>query len=175
LEGHIRYDEVFFRRLIKHYQDIGYLGSADDAYYLYRKERRKTLNPFYRMAELFFLDITFGYGVRPWTLLRSFFLLWVFFGFYYIGFLRHKTDWRTPRWRAWSPFFHRFRGFGWSFLHSLDVITPGIDLHSLTSLKDGYTFKEKSKGVVWGQRIQKFLGWYLLALFFILFGKIWIR
>lgn len=176
LKGHLKYDETFYVALIKNYQDMGWLRQADDAYYIYRKEKRTRRNIFWGILERVVLEIPFGYGVKPWKLLYSFLLFWWGFSWYYVGFLRGRNDDWVLHWSvAWNPRRHRFRCFTWSLLHSLDIITPGIDLHSLASLKRGYIFKEKSKGVIWGERIQKLFGWYLLALFLVMFGKIWVR
>lgn len=178
LKGHLEYDETFYIALIKNYQDMGWLSQADDAYYNYRREKRIRSSFLRRVVELIFLEIPFGYGVEPLKLLRSFLILWGIFGLYYVGFLRQGENCILPWWRAWNPFRYKCRCFAWALIHSFDILTPGIDIDSLTDpfLEESpFIFRQKSKAVIWGQRVQKLLGWYLLALFFILFGKIWIR
>ena len=65
----------------------------------------------------------------------------------------------------------------WAFLHSLNNLTPGIDLHTLTDkllARTPYRFHD-SAFVQNVERLQRVLGWYLLALFLVMFSKIWIR
>ena len=65
----------------------------------------------------------------------------------------------------------------WAFLHSLNVLTPGIDLHTLSDkllAKGPYRFQDTAF-VQNVERIQRVIGWYLLALFLVMFSKIWIR
>ena len=176
LKEHLEYNETFYIALIKNYQDMGWLSQAEDCYYTYRKEKRKRrANHLYSIAELVFLEATFGYGVKPFKLLGSFLFLWIPFSLFCIGFLRHK-------WTGKSLYGAVVRDtllvFIWALIHSINIMTPGIELHSLKDpfLRDSpYNFPEESKAVIWGQRLQQILGWYLLALFFIMFGKIWIR
>ena len=116
---------------------------------------------------------------KPLKLGRSFVLLWFGFSWCYIYFLRHKEKGTSP-WSTAPYTWHEFRGFMWGFLHSLDMLTPGLDLHSLVDpyLKkkaSRYEFHDQSETVINIHRLQQVMGWYLLALFFIMFGKIWIR
>ena len=185
LRGHLEYDKTFYIALIKNYQDMGWLDEADDCYYTYRVEKRKQVNEYNeplhswhkRVVEYIVLDFPFGYGVKPFKLFRSVLLLWIPFGWYYVFFLCHREKGTSP----WStaPFTrHEFWGFVWGFLHSLNVLTPGIDFHSLSDpflRKSSYRFCGESEVIINAQRLQQVFGWYLLALFFILFGKIWIR
>ena len=179
LEGHIVYDQVFFRDLIKHYQNIGWLELADDAYYLYRYEKaRQSLGILSGLVERIFLELPFGYGVKPWILLRSFLILWLAFGFYYVGFLRRPGAWWFGNGiKPWNPFRDKCRCFFWAAIHSLNILTPGIDLQPMRFIKASqYELVEsESKRLVWVQRVQQLLGWYLLALFLVMFGKIWVR
>ena len=178
LKGKFKFDETFYVALIKNYADMGWLKEADDAYYTYRAEKRKRLESGLRKsAELIFLEFPFGYGVKPLFLLRSFILVWIPFGWYYAFFLRHREKGTSP-WRT-RPFTrYEFWGFAWAFLHSLDAMAQGLEFHSLTDPffdESPYQFRERKKAVINVQRFQQLLGWYLLALFLILFGKIWIR
>jgi len=176
LKGHFKYNETFYIALIKNYQNIGWFSQADDVYYTYRREKRIRSSLWRRVAELI-LEIPFGYGVKPLRLLCSFLILWLPFSFYYTGFLRYPDKWILSGIRPWNPVRDRFRCFAWALIYSLDNLTPGIDLHPLRFLEASpYIFtKAKSRKVIWVKRMQQILGWYLLALFVILFGKIWIR
>jgi hypothetical protein len=135
----------------------------------------RPVNPLYkRVIEYILLDFSFGYGVKPKKLLRTFLIVWILFSFYYVGFLRHKDKWILRWWQAWNPFRICFL---WSLIHSFNILTPGIELYSLISLKASpYRFTQaESKKVIYVQRAQQILGWYLFTLFLILFGKVWIR
>lgn len=104
LKGHLEYDKIFYIALIKNYQDMGWLGEADDCYYTYRVEKRsqvnedgKLLNSWHKRAvEYIFLDFPFGYGVKPFKLLRSFLIMWIPFSLFYVCFLRHDEKGTTP-------------------------------------------------------------------------------
>jgi hypothetical protein len=66
-----------------------------------------------------------------------------------------------------------------AIVHSFNTLTPGIELDSLEnyfSHSSGYMFP-KDKRLIFAamETAQKVLGWYLIILFGILFGKIWIR
>lgn len=65
---------------------------------------------------------------------------------YYVGFLRYKDDRISPWWRAWNPFRYKCRCFAWSLIHSFNLLTPGIDIDSLTDpfLEEGpFIFRQK--------------------------------
>jgi len=149
--------------------------------YIIEKEKEKLniykggITPLYkRIVEYIMLDSTFGYGVKPWNMFRSFLLLWIPFSLYYALCLHSKRS--SDAFRFWRAFYDKLWRVSWGLLHSLDNITPGVDLRSLNSLERRQCqFNEGSSWITWVQRIQTFLGWYLLALFFIMFGKIWIR
>jgi len=178
LKGHLAYDKTFYVALVEAYQHMGRLKEANDVYYTYRKEgRRRHPNFLHRIGELIFLEITFGYGVKPLMLARSFLILWLPFGLFYVAFLRHRENGSSPFW-----FFpinrHKLYGFVWGLLHSFSILTPGLDLDAYAAPyleKSPYRFETKSEWLYHMQIAQRLLGWYLLALFFILFGKIWIR
>lgn len=178
LKEHLEYNETFYSALIKNYKDIGWLNQADDAYYTYRREKRKRRSALYSAAEFIFLEIPFGYGVKPLILLRSFLILWLAFGFYYVGFLRRKERWYSPY--KCIRFLYRY-GLplvGWGIIHSLDNLTPGIDISSLSTMlldRGVCVFNSKSRAVIVAESVQKLLGWYLIALFLVMFGKIWVR
>ena len=178
LKGHFEYDETFYVALIQNYQGMGWLSQADDAYYTYRVEGRKRRpNRLHRLAELVLLELPFGYGVKPLILLRSFLVLWIPFSWFYVFCLRHRDEGTSP-WRLFPLDRHKFAGFTWAFLHSFSILTPGLDLDSFAAPyleKSPYRFNTKSSWVYYLQVTQRLLGWYLLALLFILFGKIWIR
>jgi len=178
LKGHFKYNETFYVALIQNYQGMGWLSQADDAYYTYRVERRKRRpNRLHRLAELVLLELPFGYGVKPLILLRSFLVLWIPFSWLYVFCLRHRDKGTSP-WCLFPLDRHKFAGFTWAFLHSFSILTPGLDLDSFAAPyleKSPYRFNTKSSWVYYIQVAQRLLGWYLLALLFILFGKIWIR
>ena len=130
-----------------------------------------------KWAEYVLLEITFGYGVKPWKLLCSFLILWIPFSLYYAGFLRHPEKLPSRGIWLWNPFRDWCRCISWAAIHSFNILTRGIDFEATRFIEaSGYELvKAESKRVVWIQRLQQILGWYLLALFLIMFGKIWIR
>jgi len=189
LKHHLNYNETFYIALIKNYSDMGWLREADDAYYTYRVEKRKfrrrnlnkipnTMSRLFENVKLVFdylmLDFTFGYGVKPNKLLRTLILFWIPFAFYYVGFLRTSSGENLPWWRAWNPFYKPNR-LAWSLIYSLDTLTPGINFESFETINQKVFIKKNAKRVLYIRRFQEALGWYLVALFLIMFGKVWIR
>ena len=77
LKGHLEYSETFYIALIKNYREIGWLQEADDCYHTYRVEKRKERSLCAGILEWQFLEATFGYGVKPWILLRTFLIFWI--------------------------------------------------------------------------------------------------
>jgi hypothetical protein len=194
LRGHLYYNETFYIALIKNYRDMGWFAEADDCYYTYRVEKRKhrlnelnevkkegennpsTIGRWWDKAKLYgewtLLDLTFGYGVKPLKLLKTYLFIWLVFILIYMAFLRlqyqngKKSIWQWPRKLLRST------------VHSLDTLTPGINLYAFTELRPFYFDTTKSwKKLILNtfQRGQQIFGWYLAALFLILFTRIWIR
>jgi hypothetical protein len=196
LKNHLNYNETFYIALIKNYRDMGWFSEADDCYYTYRAEKRKDLlkklnnekkddgnnpttiirwlNKTKTYGEYVLLDWTFGYGVKPSKIFRTFLIFWITFSFYYVGFLRSKYGEKLPWWKAWNPIYKPSR-FAWALLYSLDKLTPAIKLDSLKSLNPNVFIKQSSKRVIYVERLQNLLGWYWFALFLILFSRVWIR
>ena len=184
LKGHLKYDETFFIALIKNYRDMGWFTEADDSYYTYRVEKRKHLlespspiNFWEKLGlygEFLLLDFTFGYGVKPLKILRTFLILLMAFSFYYVGFLRSKYGERLPWWKARNPIYKPSR-FAWALFYSFDKLTPAIKFKALETLNPNVFIKQKSKRVIYVERFQNLLGWYWFALFLILFSRVWIR
>ena len=125
-----------------------------------------------RWGEKIFLDIPFGYGVKPWYLLRSYSLICFIFGLFYLICLREKKSNQLFVFRFNKSWFLEFF---WAVFHSLDILTPGIDLQSKKIIPKACVLKEKNKVVYWGKVVQRLFGWYFLVLFLIMFSKIWVR
>jgi len=65
--------------------------------------------------------------------------------------------------------------FAWALIHSLDNITPGINFQSIKTMSPYAFIEPDSKTIIYLQRAQQILGWYLLVLLLTLFNKICIR
>jgi hypothetical protein len=199
LKRHLNYNETFYIALIKNYREMGWLREADDAYYTYRVEKRKfrwrdfnkikssqsnfndigrIIHRSFENIKLIFdylmLDFTFGYGVKPRKLFRTLIFFWIPFAFYYVGFVHTGSGENLPWWRAWNPFYKPDR-LAWALIYSLDTLTPGINFESFETIQQKVFIKKNAKRVLYVRRFQEALGWYLLALFLIMFGKVWIR
>jgi uncharacterized protein YjbI with pentapeptide repeats len=180
--GEIPFSEPFYKARIKSYQDFGMWNEADNDYHTYRLEKRKQQpNPVRRVAELILLQIPFGYGVKPWNLLYTFLIVWLLPSSYYFSLLSYsdakKTIIEKILDKSSSFTRHEYLGLLVVFVHSLNTIIP-FKLDSLVnSLHESsrYVFLKKRWGFIWVESVQKVLSWYLLILFGILFGKIWIR
>ncbi len=181
LKYHLKYDETFYIALINNYNNIGWFTDADDAYYTYRKEKRKSRPTWESIPEWIFLECTFGYGVKPWILLRTFLIFWILPSLIYLRFIYYKESIPLPIW--WfsvKKYYRLFRWpwiifhsrFCWALIHSLDTLTPGVTFKSLETLNP---YKFDSKKAIYVERLHHIVGWYLLALFLILFSRVWIR
>ena len=195
LKNHLKYNETFYIALFNNYRDMGWYNEADDCYYTYRVEKRKhrknnlikarknyddkkVLNFQYPLERLrlglewLFLDRSFGYGVKPLILLKSYVFLWLVFIPIYVFFLRLQYQ------NGQKTIWHWLRKFLRSSVHSLDTLTPGINLYAFTELHPFYfdTMKNWKKILLnIFHRCQQVLGWYLAALFLILFSRVFIR
>lgn len=172
LKGNLKYNETFYIALIKNFRDMGWFTEADDCYYTYRVEKRKRRSYWTGLFESIFLEKTFGYGVKPLTLLKSYGILWLIFIPIYVSFLR--LQYQNGRKNIW----HWPRKYLRSAVHSIDTLTPGINLYAFTELRPFYfdtskTWKKLLLNIF--HRCQQILGWYLAALFLILFSRVWIR
>ena len=92
IKNHLRYDETFYIALIKNYNEIGWFTEANDAYFTYRSEKRKMRSFFLRIAEFIFLELTFGYGVRPINLLGTFIIILLIPTFLYRRFIHSDLN-----------------------------------------------------------------------------------
>jgi len=202
LKGKLAYDEAFYIALIENYQSRGWFLEADDAHYAYRVEKRKRRetdpSPKERWKgkmELVFLEIPFGYGVKPLNLLYTYTSLLLFFSIMYLFFTQRtpscpfslRRRWREFRlymgqhwWKLWKHVLQLIvltvnSRFAWSLIHSIDNLTPGIDFRSMDTIGPGVTIRGDSRALSYLHRIQQAIGWYLLILLLALFSKTAIR
>ena len=161
---------------------MGWFHEAADSFFNYRKQKRKRKGFVIGFIERIFLEESFGYGVKPWILLRSFLFLWIIPSFIYLRFIHFKNAFPLPSWwfskkrRTIRPrrFFWKFfrSRFSWALIYSIDTLISGISFEPLKTLTL-YNFDPQKTICI--KRIQQVIGWYLLVLFLILFSKIWIR
>jgi hypothetical protein len=142
-----------------------------------------------------FQELPYGYGVRYWRFLVTFIFIWFCFAIHYQRRVRYVT--KSSKVQAGQRKINRIygrkiallskfhtlylRSLAWAALHSLNNMTPGIDLHSIedkwlrNNNRESKLIIFKREWPIWGQRIQQVIGWYLLALFLLMFGRIWMR
>ena len=194
LKDHFLYNETFYMALIKNYREMGWFTEADDCYYTYRVEKREhRLNKllsqdqdgdtnsstsgswwskFMLNLEWLFLDRTFGYGVKPFKLLKTYIFLWLLFIPIYVAFLRLQYQYGKRKW-----YMELLRKTSRATVHSVDNLTPGINLYAFSTLTpycfDTTGHKKLFLNII--VRFQQIAGWYLAALFLILFSRVWIR
>ena len=178
---------------------MGWFPQADDAYYTYRMEKRKIrekhdsrMERLKGKAEKWFLEIPFGYGVKPFTLLCSFIVLWFFFAICYLFFIQREDTTISPRQEIrsqfksylrknwWKPWKHAYlilvnNRFAWALIHSLDNITPGINFRSIETMNPYKLVEKYQREIIYLQRFQQIIGWYLLVLLLTLFSRICLR
>jgi hypothetical protein len=90
----IQYRDTTYLSLIENLKSLGFFDDADNCYYDYRIERRKTLpNPIYKFFD-WLLFLFYGYGVRPLRPLAGLVFLIIAFGllYPYLGFAGESTS-----------------------------------------------------------------------------------
>ncbi|MEJ1415312.1 MAG: hypothetical protein RPU90_17360 [Candidatus Sedimenticola sp. (ex Thyasira tokunagai)] len=181
LKDHVVFNRQFFSFLVKNYESLGLYYEADDAYYLGKTIENQSRPIFPRIINDLLLDWTFGYGTKPSRLIiSSFWIIIVYWSIYlYIVKLQGnrrkrsiiKTAFKNPKGINIYEIF-------WCLHHSIDQLTPGIDLNSKSkvSLKrlESKSFLNK-KSTMYIENSQKLIGWYILLLLVVMFGKIGIR
>lgn len=175
LKGILRYDETFYTALIKNYQDLGWRNTAHDVYYTYQTEKRKKQpNSFYKFAELILLELPFGYGVKLWHFGITFSFFLIAPGLWYWSCLLRPAE----KGSIWEFLGNESLALLLGVAHSLNQLTPAIEIDSFVyklSKWSGYSLKTDRGCIIIPSTVQTVLGWYLLILFGILFGKLWVR
>jgi len=163
----LAYDEQFYIFLIKTFKEHGQFRDADEAYYDYRSRTRKFKKCYdpTRVIEVIFLDLSCGYGVKPFrALLFGMAIILIFSGLYY--------QFEAIKNRGKLDSIPKFK----------DALYFSVNTFTRVGHGDWYPTEEFLW--VWKIKICRFrtlamleglLGWLILALFLITLGKVWIR
>ncbi|PWI46421.1 hypothetical protein CEE45_16890 [Candidatus Heimdallarchaeota archaeon B3_Heim] len=168
IKGRLVWDETFYAQLIKHYKESGEFGDADSAYYEYRVRERRIEKRWYnptRGLEYIFLDLSCGYGVKPFrAVLYGLVLIFLFSCFYY------------------QPKAVKERGKPDSKPRFTDAFYFSVNTFTTVGYGDWYPTAQFLK--IKGRKIcrfrtlamiEGFVGWLIIALFLVTLGKVWIR
>jgi len=178
LDGHMTYNRANYAFVLKNFQQLGYTDDYDDCYYDFRVQIRRNESSWYspsRFAEWVFLDLTCGYGVKPfraifWCILVIISFAWL----YQMGGIKkryHEKQPSNPR-TKWKKFqdalifslstFTTLRYGDWYptekriCLRFLNLEIPFLRIHTWAMLEG-------------------LIGWLLLALFLVTLSRRWIR
>ncbi len=169
LEGKLDCDGTSYINLAKSFRNAEKYDDADAVYYEYRVKRRKLTKRLHdptRLLEFVFLDLSCGYGVKPFrALLFGVTIILIFSGFYCrTGAIRNRED------PSLKPKF-------------MDAVYFSANTFTTVGYGDWYPTEEFLMRV-WRLKVCRFrslammeglLGWLILALFLITLGKVWIR
>jgi hypothetical protein len=184
LENHLVYHRQTYSDLIKIYQTRGDNDTRNEVYYRFRVEKRKNeiapFNPI-RFIEWIFLDLSCGYGVKPFRVIHYSFSIILLFTFFFLrnGAIIHRDSVsssnskgyntkKTERLRNAIYFsittFTRL-GFGDWYPSSIHIIIQ------IPFLKRRIKLIRYTTLAV----IESFLGWFMLALFMVTLANVWLR
>ena len=189
LDGHVYYDPPNYFSVLRNFQQLGYTDDYDECYYDFRVQARKHEQRWYspiRWAEWIFLDLTCGYGVKPFRAGGWVVGLMLFFTLIYtkkgaIEFQSEKSECngmtekgqhcRRKGRKPGTEFCHlhqdqatRSRRF-WNALY--------VSVGTFTTL--GYGAYRPVGKYRYCAMLEGLIGWLLLALFLVTLGKKWIR
>lgn len=83
LKNKLEYDEGAYLPLIENYKKLGYFDDANDCYYELRTEMAIRRSSIRDMLFDRLLDLSYGYGVKPWNAVYWSFGVIIILGFYY--------------------------------------------------------------------------------------------
>lgn len=180
----VRFDKQFFSFLIQNFESLGLYQEADDVFYRSKVAESNNKSYFFKYIDVFFLDFTFGYGVKPLNLFLSFIVVLVFYMGLYFVMLSMKGRAQVDRSGFDEKIFiYVFRNIrlnllAWSLHHSFDQMTPGIDLRSkspsiIKALNNIPAIN--GKAMIYIENSQRIIGWFLLLLLVVMFGKLGVR
>lgn len=182
------FDGQVYLRLIKNFKELEQFEDANNAYYEYRVLKRRNEKTWYdptRFLEWLFLDLSCGYGVRPFrTILYGGGIILLFtLAFYQTGAIQKR---RTEKEQEGHSRKSRF----------MDALYFSINTFTTVGYGDWYPTKEtlrinlpyprvKRNPIGWVEvplfirfrtlaMIEGVLGWLIMTLFLVTLAKVWI-
>lgn len=185
IKGKLYYDDWVYAKLINIYENMGRYEDADGAYYEFREQKRKHYrNLLKRAFEFILLDLTCGYGVKPFrAIIFLIVILLIFSGFYYNNIIINIKDKNKAK-IIWNRFKNSLFISGSAFISgrfeekylSRDIFSIKIYYPVIKNKSIKYNYLEiKSIRYKTIALIERLLGWLILALFLVTLGKVWIR
>ncbi|MDN5203295.1 potassium channel family protein [Fulvivirgaceae bacterium BMA10] len=168
IEDKFNYDGRFFIEIIKNYKKLEKFTDADEAYYIYRVEKRKKEHSWYSISnllEMILLDWTCGYGVKPLRAIIASFAIVLVFSFFFMvdGAIKERNNPNSKPNFSDALYFSAitFTTIGYGDWY------PTANQYKIWKFK---LFKFRTLATIEGM-----CGWIMLSLFLVSLGKVWIR
>ncbi len=175
LEGNIVYDDLFYLSIIRNFNELGQFDDADNSYYSYRVGKRdisySRFDPRW-LFEFIVLDLTCGYGVKPFRTIGVAILIILGCSIFYYrtGAIRQLSPEENQKPRS------RRQRIADSLYFSINTFTTvGYGDWYPTDKPLFKLWKMKLGSVRNLAMLEGLMGWLVLALFLVTLGRVWIR
>jgi uncharacterized protein YjbI with pentapeptide repeats len=192
-KDHIKYDSIFYQKLIRSYKFRGLFEDADDCYYTYRCEKHKNEKKKlyskekeldWSLIEDYIAYYTCGYGVRPiYTLLLGSALITFYAVLYWLNFV-FGSSWELQD-IAYSPtdspiilnnnpfqIYYIHHNYGTNIIYESFHAIYLSSVVFLSQLPNNYYVNDFWKLIILSERI---CGWLIMALFIVVLARKLIR
>ena len=188
LDGHMKYDRTNYSTFLGNFNQLNLTDDYDACYYDFRVQKRKNelkwYNPF-RWGEYIFLDLTCGYGVKPF---RS--IVWAGFVMFLFSLLytrKNAIELRVERQKCYgvkvngeSCKNNRVHGTEFCLQHQNQATWFRRFMNALyfsvgTFTTVGYGDWHPVGRSRYAAMVEGLVGWLIMALFLDTLGKVWIR
>ncbi len=188
LDGHMFYEGTNYSTFLRNFEQSNLTDDYDACYYDFRVQKRKNEQKWYspvRWLEWFFLDLTCGYGVKPFRAIIWASGLMLLFSLYYIK--KGAIELRVERKKC-----NGVKENGESCMNNREQGTEFCQQHQnqstrLRRFRNALYFSVGTFTTVgygdwhpvgkyrYAAMIEGLVGWLIMALFLVTLGKVWIR
>jgi len=188
LDGHIFYDRTNYSTFLGNFDRLNSTEDYDACYYDFRVQKRKNELKWYslnRWWEYIFLDLTCGYGVKPFKAIYWAVIFMFLYSFIYIGksAIELRVEWQKcygVKENGESCNNNRVHGTEFCLQHQNKATWVRRFKNALifsigTFTTVGYGDWHPVGWRRYAAMIEGLVGWLIMALFLVTLGKVWIR